>query len=329
MAETMFGAAKIRAVGDLMRRDENVVIIADAAFSGTTAGPESSWQAQFIKPLYDEFADRILSTPSAELGFCGLAVGAAIAGLYPIVTIGTASFAFEAWPQIVNEAPNIPYMSGGKVKAPVMFHALAGIRISGAAQHSSRPQAMLMQVAGLQIIAPSRASDVGPLLQAARESERPTFWIDHALLFRETESALPGPIPALGKAAVVRSGKDVTLVGYSIDLARCLKAAAELEKVGIDAEVIDLRTLCPLDGDTICESVGKTGRLVIADECYPAASVASEVASIFTDKGWGLLKKPVKRLNFPAVPVPASPPLELHLIPTVDKIVAAAKQLLN
>ncbi len=322
MAETMFGVAKIKAVGDLMRRDENVVIIGGAGFGGLL-------HSQYTKPLFDEFDDRILRTPIAELGFCGLAVGAAIAGLYPIVTIGTGSFAFEAWPQIVNEAPNITYMSGGKVKVPVMFQALVGIRISGAAQHSARPQAMLMQAAGLQIIAPSRASDVGPLLQAARESERPTFWIDHALLFEETGGVEPGPIPALGKAAIVRRGKDVTLVGYSIDLVRCLKAATELEKVGIDAEVIDLRTLCPLDSDTICESVGKTGRLVVADECYPAASVASEIASIFTDKGWGLLKKPVKRLNFPAVPVPLSPPLELHLIPTVDKIVAAAKQLMN
>jgi len=133
----------------------------------------------------------------------------------------------------------------------------------------------------------------------------------------------------LGKAAVVRKGADVTIVGYSIDLIRCLKAAAELAKEGIEAEVIDLRTLTPLDSDTICESVGKTGRLVVADECYPAASVASEVASIFTDKGFGLLKKPAKRLNFPAVPVPLSPPLELHLLPTVDKIVTAAKELVG
>ena len=137
------------------------------------------------------------------------------------------------------------------------------------------------------------------------------------------------PKPPLGKAAIVRKGKDVTLVGYSIDLVRCLKAAAELEAAGIDAEVIDLRTLTPLDTDTICDSVGKTGRLVVADECYPAASVASEVAATFADKGYGLLKKPAKRLNFPAVPVPLSPPLEASLIPGVDKIVAAAKQLMG
>ena len=320
MAEITFGEAKIKAVGDLMREDERVVIIGGAGFGGLL-------HSKYVKPLHDEFEPRILRTPIAELGFCGMGVGAAMAGLYPIVTIGTGSFAFEAWPQ--NEAPNITYMSGGQVKVPVMFHALVGIRFSGAAQHSARPQAMLMQAAGLQVIAPALAADVKGLLQAAKESERPTFWVDHPLLFEEKGPVKGGkPLP-LGKAAVVRKGKDVTLVGYSIDLVRCLKAATQLATEGIDAEVIDLRTLTPLDADTICESVGKTGRLVVADECYPAASVASEVASIFTDKGFGLLKKPARRLNFPAVPVPLSPPLEQHLLPRVDKIVAAAKELVG
>lgn len=322
MADVMFGVAKIKAVGDLMRSDERVVIIGGAGFGGLL-------YSKYVKPLFDEFDSRILRTPIAELGFCGMAIGAAIAGLRPIVTIGAGSFAFEAWPQIVNEAPNITYMSDGQVKAPVMFHALVGIRISGAAQHSARPQAMLMQAAGLQIIAPSRSSDVKALLQAAKDSERPTFWIDHALLFEESgPESDTKPLP-LGRAEVIRKGKDVTLVGYSIDLVRCLKAAVELEKDGVDAEVIDLRTLAPLDTDTLCESVGKTGRLVVADECYPAASVASEVAGIFADKGFGLLKRPAKRLNFPAVPVPLSPPLEHFLMPRVDKIVAAAKELVG
>jgi pyruvate dehydrogenase E1 component beta subunit len=326
MADITFGEAKIKAIADLMRADERVVVIGGALFGGLL-------HQKFVQPLFDEFDSRILRTPISELGFCGMAVGAAVAGLYPIVTIGTGSFAFEAWPQIVNEAPNIFYMSDGQVKVPLMFHALVGIRLMGAAQHSARPQAMLMQAAGLQIIAPALASDVQSLLEAAKASERPTFWIDHALLFDETPPAtvakeLPKPLP-LGKAAVVRPGKDVTLVGYSVDLVRCLSAAADLEKDGIDAEVIDLRTLAPFDQDTILQSVAKTGRLVVADECYPAASVASEVASLFADAGFGLLKKPAKRLNFPAVPVPLSPPLERHLIPRVDKIVDAAKELMG
>ena len=194
MPETTFGLAKIKAVGDLMRDDERVVVIGGAGFGGLL-------HSKFVQPLFDEFDDRILRTPIAELGFCGMGIGAAIAGLYPIVTIGTGSFAFEAWPQIVNEAPNIFYMSGGQVKVPVMFHALVGIRLMGAAQHSARPQAMLMQAAGLQIIAPARASDVLPLLQAAKDSERPTFWIDHPLLFEEK-----GRYEA-GKASSARQGR--------------------------------------------------------------------------------------------------------------------------
>jgi pyruvate dehydrogenase E1 component beta subunit len=323
MADITFGTAKMRAIGDLMRADDRTVIVGGVSLGGLE-------HAAAIEPLIEEFGPRILRTPIAELGICGFGIGAAIAGLYPIVAIGTGSFAFEAWPQIVNEAPNIFYMSDGKVKVPVMFHAVCGIRISGAAQHSSRPQAMLMQAAGLQIIAPSVASDVKPLLAAAKDSERPTFWIDHALLFDETwpEDA-ESPAAPLGKAAVVRSGKDVTLVGYSIDLVRCVKAARLLAEDGIDAEVIDLRTLAPLDRDTILDSVGRTGRLVVADECYPAASVASEVAAIFASEGLGLLKKPARRLNFPAVPVPACPSLEASLIPDVGKIVTAAKALMG
>lgn len=321
MATTTFGAAKIKALGDLMRRDKSVVIIGGAGFGGLEHSAD-------VKPMVAEFQDRVLETPISELGFCGMGVGAAIAGLFPIVTIGTGSFSFEAWPQITNEAPNIHYMSDGGVKVPVIFHALCGIRISGAAQHSARPQAMLMQAAGLQIIAPGVASDVGPLLNQVRESKRPTFWIDHSLLFEEVWDDAQPDIP-LGKAAIRRPGKDVTLVGYSIDLVRCLKAAKELESEGIDAEVVDLRTLCPFDRETIMESAGRTGRLVVADECYPAASVASEVAAIFADEGFGLLKKPVKRLNFPAVPVPANPGLERELMPGVDKIVAAAKVLMG
>jgi pyruvate/2-oxoglutarate/acetoin dehydrogenase E1 component len=318
MADITFGEAKIKAVADVMRADERVVIIGGASFGGLLHG-------KLVQPLFDEFDSRILRTPIAELGFCGMGVGAALAGLYPIVTIGTGSFAFEAWPQIVNEAPNIFYMSGGQVKAPVMFHALVGIRLMGAAQHSARPQAMLMQAAGLQIIAPGRACDLKPLLAQAKDSERPTFWIDHPLLLEERGPRESAETPPLGKAAVVRSGKDVTMVGYSIDLVRCLKAADQLANDGIDAEVIDLRTLAPFDKDTILESVGKTGRLVVADECYPAASVASEVASLFAVEGFGLLKRPARRINFPAVPVPLSPPLEQHLLPRIDKLVAAVK----
>src|SRR5262245_47688002 len=152
MADITFGEAKIKAVRDLMRADERVVVIGGALFGGLL-------HQKFVQPLYDEFDARILRTPIAELGFCGLAVGAAMGGLYPIVTIGTGSFAFEAWPQIVNEAPNIFYMSDGQVKVPLMFHALVGIRLMRAAPHTARPHATLMPAAGQPVTAPAHASD--------------------------------------------------------------------------------------------------------------------------------------------------------------------------
>lgn len=320
MAKITFGDARTKAVADLMRTDDDIVVVGGASFGGLH-------HQAYSKRLFDEFDDRILRTPIAELGFCGLAVGAAIAGLKPIVTIGTGSFAFEAWPQIVNEAPNIRYMSGGQVKCPVTFHTLGGIRLGGAAQHSARPQAMLMQAAGLQVIAPALSGDVLPLLKGVMENERPTFWVDHALLTEEEwDDTLP-EVP-FGKARVVREGSDVTIVGYSIDLVRCIHAADILATEGISAEVIDLRTLAPLDHETILKSVAKTGLLVVSDECSPVCSVASEVSAIVAEEGFGTLRKPMQRINFANVPVPMSAVLEEHLMPTVDKVVAAAKSLM-
>ena len=321
MAKTVFGEAKIKAVADIMREDDSVVIIGGASFGGLH-------HQAFSKPLFEEFDDRILRVPIAELGFCGLGVGASIAGMHPIVTIGTGSFAFEAWPQIVNEAPNVYYMSGGQVTAPDIFHALVGIRLGGAAQHSARPQAMLLQAAGLQVVAPATSADVKPLLQGVIESERPTFWIDHVLLTEE-EWDDSTPVAPFGKASVLREGKDVTIVGYSIDLVRCLKAADVLAKDGIDAEVIDLRTLAPMDHETVLASVAKTGRLVVSDECSPACSIASEISAFVAEEGFGTLTKPMKRVQFENVPVPISPPLEEFLMPTVEKVVAAAKELMG
>ena len=322
MPELTFGEAKIQAVADAMRSDDRVVIMGGSSFGGLE-------YPGLARPLFQEFAHRILPTPIAELGFTGLGIGAAIAGLRPIVTIGTASFAFEAWPQIANEAPVIHYMSGGQTRVPILFHALGGIRTSGAAQHSARIQAMLMQVPGLQIIAPAVAADLSTMVQDVLDSQRPTFWIDHVLLTPElwdmTEEL---PSLPLGKARVVRAGNDVTIVGYSIDLVRALRAADQLAQDGIEAEVIDLRTLAPLDGGTVLSSVAKTGRLVVADECSPRCSVSSEIAAIVAEEGFDSLKRPVKRVNFENVPVPLSPPLEQYLMPTVDKIVAAARDLI-
>ena len=201
MTEMTFAQALALGLTECLDADPRVTLI-NSSYGGLT-----SYRTTF-NVLREKYADRITDTPISELGYCGIAVGAAMTGLRPIVALSTAAFSFEAWPQIVNEAPNIFYMSDGQVKVPLMFHALVGIRLMGAAQHSARPQAMLMQAAGLQIIAPALASDVKPLLQAAKDSQRPTFWVDHALLFEEplsrANAANPPPLTLRRSASMPR-----------------------------------------------------------------------------------------------------------------------------
>ena len=321
MARMSYAEAVIDALYRAMAEDEAVCLIGSHVLG---LGP----QRGLVDRLREGFPGRVLDPPTAEEASASIGIGAAMAGARPFVDIGTASFIFQAWPQIVNEAPNVYYMSGGQVTAPVIFHALVGIRLGGAAQHSARPQAMLLQAAGLQVVAPATSADVKPLLQGVIESERPTFWIDHVLLAEE-EWDDSVPVAPFGKASVLREGKDVTIVGYSIDLVRCLKAADVLAKDGIDAEVIDLRTLAPMDHETVLASVAKTGRLVVSDECSPACSIASEISAFVAEEGFGTLTKPMKRVQFENVPVPISPPLEEFLMPTVEKVVAAAKELVG
>ncbi|PZC45625.1 MAG: pyruvate dehydrogenase E1 component beta subunit [Chloroflexi bacterium] len=320
MVQMTFGEAKIAAVAQAMRQDERVIIIGGAAFGGhryMTLGA----------PLVQEFPKRVYATPIAELGYVGVAVGAAMTGLRPIVTVSTSSFVYEAWPQIINEAPNIYYMTAGQTKVPMMVHLLTGIRTAGAAQHSARPQAMFMQTPGLQIISPATAEDALVMVQPALDSERPTVWIDHALLMEEDirgSSSVQGQQTAFGKAAIRRAGKDVTLVTYGITTVRGLNAAERAAAEGIDVEVVDLRTLCPLDRDTVLESAGRTRRLVIADECSLTCGVSAEIAASVAEAGVDLAK-PLKRMNTPDVPIPFSPLEEQELIPSEDKILAALR----
>ena len=320
MAELTYGEAKISAVASAMRADERVVIIGGGGFGGHRH-PELS------APLHREFRSRIYSTPISEMGYVGMAIGAAIGGLRPIVTVSTSSFLFQGWAQIVNEAPNIHYMTAGQTRVPMLVHILTGLRIAGAAQHSARPQAMLMQVPGLQIIAPATARDVLGMIQPVLDSERPTVWADHVLLIEtgvvEEAPEDAAPVP-LGKADVKRAGSDVTLVAYGITLARGLRAAEQAAQEGIDVEVVDLRTLAPLDRETVLESAARTRRLVIADECTLTCGVAAEVAASVAEQGVSLAR-PLKRLTVPDVPVPFSPTLEDAITPTEERILAAIK----
>lgn len=317
MREITYAEAFAEALREILRADKRVCVIGSYFFG---LSPRRALIAQLRK----EFPSRFFDPPIAEAGYCGLAVGAAMASLRPIVDVGTASFFLQAFPQVLNEAANTYYMTGGQTKVPVVFHMLHGIRGGGAAQHSHSVQAMLWNTPGLEIMLPSTPRDVKGLLKTAVRSENPTIFVDHAKLF-EVKGEVPEQdyeIP-FGQAEVKRQGKDVTVVATSLMVQRALQAAGKLAQKGIDVEVVDPRTLVPLDRTTIIDSVAKTGRLVVADECHKSCGVASEIAAIVAEEGFHHLKAPIRRVATPDVPIPFSRPMEAYIEPSEEKIVQA------
>jgi len=323
MRELTYAEAVVEALYEALEEDERVTLMG-SYFLGLSP------RRVLLDRLRTDFGTRIFDPPISEIGFCGLAVGAATAGLRPIVDVGTASFIFNAWPTVVNEAANVHYMTGGQTRAPVVFHILHGLRGGGAAQHSHSPQAMLWNAPGLQIMLPSSPKDVKGLVRTAAMSDSPTIWLDHPRLL-EVKGQVPEvrySIP-FGQAEVKRVGKDVSIVATSFMVQRALGAAEELAKQGIDAEVVDPRTLVPLDKETILGSVAKTGRVVVVDECHKSCGVAAEIAAIVAEEGYSSLKGPIKRVATADVPVPFSPRLEAAIEPTEEKIVAAVRSLVG
>ena len=312
-----FAEAIAKAIYESLAADSRVVLIG-SNFMGL-----NSIAKQLMNPVVSEFSSRIMIAPISELGLAGAGVGAAVAGRRPVVDINTGSFIFQAFAQVVNEAANVHYMSGGQTTAPVTFYCLAGIRGGGGSQHSHTTQAMLGQVPGLQILTPGVAEDAYHLLKwALLESKNPSVFLSHALLFGETSELLPGaPMLPVGQAAIRREGRDVSIIASSVTVTRAMAAADQLQQEhGISAEVVDLRTIAPLDTNTLLESVAKTGRAVIADECHRSAVVAAEVAAVLAEEGLSLLKAPVCRVVVPDVPIPYSPTLEAELIVTQERI---------
>ena len=320
MNEMTYADALALGLAESLEADPSVVLI-NAAFGGLT--PHRAAYAG----LREKYADRITDAPISELGYCGIAIGAAMTGLRPIVALSTAAFSFEAWPQIVNEAAVACYGSAGQVTVPVVFHMLGGIRGAGAVQHSHAPQSMFCNAPGLQVVAPASPADARGLMKTvALESNNPTVFIDHGRLQGITGpvNQAAGPVP-LGVADVKRRGTDATIVAVSIMVPRALEAAAALEREGISAEVVDVRTLVPLDKATILTSVAKTGRAVVADEGQLTCGVAAELAAVIVEEGFASLKAPVRRVGIPNVPVPYHEAEEDFITPTGAKIVAAAR----
>ena len=323
MRELAYYEAKFEALDEIMSGDERVHLI-----NGTFLS--LSPHRHVYQNLQKKFSARMIAPPISELGFCGLATGAAMAGLRPIVDLVTASFTYEAWPQICNEAANAFYMSGGRTRVPVVFHMLHGLRGGGAAQHSHSPQAMLWNCPGLEIVLPSSPRDVRGLLKAAVRSDNPTVFVDHALLF-EIRGPVPEddePIP-LGQADIKRAGGDVTVVATSYMVQRSLGVAEQLAREGIQVEVVDPRTLVPLDFQTIMASVEKTRRVVIVDECHYSCGVSAELAARIWEAGYDKLKAPLRRVATLDVPVPYNKNLEEFISPSESRIVEAIRDVLR
>lgn len=319
MRELAYYEAKFEALDEIMAADQRVHLI-----NGTFLS--LSPHRHVFQDLSKKYGQRMVSPPISELGFCGLATGAAMAGLRPIVDLSTGSFIYEAWPQVANEAANAYSMSGGQTRVPVVFHLFHGLRGGGAAQHSGSPQAMLWNCPGLEIALPSSPRDVKGLLKTAVASDNPTIFVDHTRLL-DTRGEVPEndkPIP-FGVADVKRKGSDVTLIATSYTVQVCLKVAEQLAIERINVEVVDPRTLVPFDLATILSSVEKTGRVVIADETHQSCGVAAEIAARIAESGFDKLKTAIRRVSTLDVPVPYSPPLEEYIGPTPARITTAIR----
>jgi pyruvate dehydrogenase E1 component beta subunit len=275
-------------------------------------------------------ARRVVDTPISEIGISGLATGAAMAGLRPIAEFMTWSFALEAMDVIVNHAAKITYMSGGRIRCPAVFRGPAGTGNQLSAQHSQSLEAWYAHIPGLKIAMPATPADAKGLLKTAIRDDNPVIFMEHAGLYAQRGEVPDDPnftIP-FGQAAIRKSGSDVTVVTYSHMVGTSLKAAAALEKEGVSCEVVDLRTLNPLDIDTVVSSIRKTHRVVVAQEEWITVSVVSELAAQIYENAFDDLDAPVERVGGPMVPMPYAKNLEKAAIPNEQSVIEAIKKVI-
>jgi pyruvate dehydrogenase E1 component beta subunit len=304
-----------------MRRDKDVFVMGEEV-------AEYQGAYKVTQGLLQEFGDkRVIDTPITEHGFAGLGVGAALAGLKPIVEFMTWNFAMQAMDQIINSAAKTLYMSGGQMGCSIVFRGPNGAAARVAAQHSQDYSAWYSHIPGLKVIAPSTAADAKGLLKAAIRDPNPVMFLENEILYGHSSPVpkLDDYVVPIGRARVVRSGTDVTLVSWSMGMSYALKAADELAKENIAAEVIDLRTLRPMDTETIVASVKKTGRLVTVEEGWKQSGVGAEIAARVMAEAFDYLDAPVERVAGKDVPMPYAANLEKLALPSVTDVVAAAK----
>jgi pyruvate dehydrogenase E1 component beta subunit len=282
--------------------------------------------------LLAEFgAKRVIDTPITEHGFAGLAVGSAFAGLRPIVEFMTFNFAMQAIDQIINSAAKTNYMSGGQVRCPIVFRGPNGAASRVGAQHSQCYASWYGSIPGLKVVAPYSASDAKGLLKSAIRDPNPVIFLENEITygFSFEEEYDDDHIVEIGKAKILREGSDITIIAFSLVVKYALEAAEELEKIGISAEVIDLRTIRPIDRETIVNSVKKTSRCITVEEGFPFASVGSEIASILIDEAFDYLDAPIKKLASVDGPLPYAANLERLALPKANDIIKVAKELCN
>ncbi|MBK8456936.1 MAG: pyruvate dehydrogenase complex E1 component subunit beta [Phyllobacteriaceae bacterium] len=309
------------AMAEEMRRDGDVFVM------GEEVG-EYQGAYKITQGLLQEFgAKRVVDTPITEHGFAGIGVGAAMAGLKPIVEFMTFNFAMQAIDQIINSAAKTLYMSGGQMGAPIVFRGPNGAAARVAAQHSQDYAAWYSHIPGLKVVQPYTAADAKGLMKAAIRDPNPVIFLENEILYGQTFDVpdVEDYILPIGKARIHRAGKDVTLVSFGIGMTYCVKAAAELEAMGIDAEIVDLRTIRPMDLDTVIESVRKTNRLVTVEEGYPQSSVGDHIASQVMQRAFDYLDAPVITICGKDVPMPYAANLEKLALPNVAEVVAAVK----
>lgn len=322
--EITFGQAVHEALAEEMRRDPRVFIIGeDVAEAGTAF--------KVLSGLVKEFGtERVIDSPISEAGITGITVGAAMTGMRPVVDIMFGDFITLTMDQMANQAAKIHYMSGGKLKVPMVMRTTLGATRRSAAQHSQSLHAWFSHIPGLKVVLPSTPYDAKGLLKSAIRDNSPVVFFEDKMMYQ-----LKGPVPEeeytlpLGVADIKQVGKDITLVATSSMVQVSLRAAQLLEPFGISAEVVDVRTTAPLDKGTLIDSAKKTGRAIVIDEGYERYGVTAEMASVIADGAFYYLDAPVKRLGAMDVPVPFSPVLEDQTVPTAEAVAEMAKRLCN
>ncbi|MFB5284207.1 alpha-ketoacid dehydrogenase subunit beta [Peribacillus sp. Hz7] len=319
-----------------MRRDEDVILMGEDVAGGAEVDhlqDDEAWGGVLgvTKGLVQEFGrERILDTPIAEAGYMGAAMAAASTGLRPIAELMFNDFIGSCLDEVLNQGAKFRYMFGGKAQVPVTVRTMHGAGFRAAAQHSQSLYALFTSIPGLKVVVPSTPYDAKGLLLAAIEDNDPVIFFEDKTLYNAVGEVPEGyyTIP-LGKAEVKRKGSDLTIVAIGKQVQTAQQAAEQLAKRGVEVEIVDPRSLSPLDEDTILSSVAKTNRLIVIDEANPRCSIATDIAALVADKGFDTLDAPIKRITAPHTPVPFSPPLEDIYLPTPEKVIKVVSELLG